>query len=1293
MERLPDGTSHLLLRIDDDAELIDAKNPNKARGRYKYRFKRIPLPENWTSNEDIKEKLKHQQQKQPRNPTSQQEPSQKMELSDQFSDDSEPELIAIAEKSKDIVRNAVSTAVRRLDTGLDDIKEESENATSSCNSHKSSKSKNRKESSKSKHFKLDADQAENRSFDSNETIGDVVRSLSYSENDDTTNKNSESDSEINVANENFVTKVTKEKQKKINQEKTVIIEENYVITSRDEHNLDENQGDQENLIEKEEKSKTYIDDEVRITTKESGKDKPRKKEKLISKKHTEPSVVSTIKELGDEKLVEKFKPEETIQYEYEQVIEQPESGQSNDSNNITIENTQKKTTKYESKEKFQKIENPSPDKVKKITTDLTTLITEEEEDKITETIEKSKDVQEFSYQQLNARQPTDSTSRLKMNLTQLAERLQPMDVDSDPLHTITASKNQSKAYEFSHRPNNPDECEIYTQVTYEKGKHLNLTPNSSSLSDNILDYYKLKPVDNEIYEDEEDNRLKLTDIIQPVDLNMLQTGEQFKPDETVSYNEIATFSKGLTTKQSDQPIREDDEDSLAEIEENFIITFKSPSVPLQESKLDSPKEKSYYKPIETLTADDFYRNEKSTKPIHFIKAKFENKDSDSKRSSSRSDDSLGTVGKLPKSKVEIYDKDSLSSSSHSRSSKSSDSDDKLSKKITQSKLTEEKRPQRRLDFERKSSEEEDSVYRQAEKAQEASNDKGIKSLLNKYERKPSVDSLEAGLSRTQSPATSDQPRPVRKLPQNIVQLFDRKESTDSAGSSTSPRSRSSYRSAKSETDQVPYVRSAKSSHSSTRNEMHKIPRADSYQNDDVFEEIAKEEAKSAEGQERVRKLSKLLIDQYEKKDQSSDSRSSSERKSRSDTKSDPNESLISSSYEERKRLPKSTLELYEPKDKFSSLEKKSSSSDSRKSLDKPKQSTIIMVNQSDASKERIIYPSDQVDTHYNTNDSGVKDKIFKYEKRPSQTSSEDGSDDLKQKSPTIKKILSSFTDESKPPLGNKNKEDEKNIKKLINKYEVPKDNLEETTETFTIDVKYQKAPLEEVRKKSREHSVDSIFDKTAPLMSNLPKDNEYHSEKEPNYSSQSNEKGVKRLVDIYEKKPSESSESSSGSINSPETPKTSKTKHDTSSKLGKYIEKYERSLSQTSDHTPSKQSGDSSRRESQEFSESNSVRKQAKVKPEEKILKDKEVNLSPIKDLSIQQSQVFDKQLKHKENISTSSSSQPISFSQRPDLKIFHNDYSNLTAVLHIPDSANPTGIKKSPRIRVVLKGLFFFYL
>ena len=147
-------------------------------------------------------------------------------------------------------------------------------------------------------------------------------------------------------------------------------------------------------------------------------------EEIITKKET------------DEKLIEKFKPEETIQYEYHQVIEQPDSTPSAPTSSPSfdfnkdktqIENTTKKTTTQKTNEKFEQVESlPAQNKIKTITTDMTTFITEEEEDQLIEIIEKTKDTQEFSYQHLGSKQPAKhiaSDLEESTNLVSLSEKL------------------------------------------------------------------------------------------------------------------------------------------------------------------------------------------------------------------------------------------------------------------------------------------------------------------------------------------------------------------------------------------------------------------------------------------------------------------------------------------------------------------------------------------------------------------------------------------------------------------------------------------------------------------------------------------------------------------------------------------------------------------------------------------------------------------------------------------------------------------------------------------------------
>ncbi|CAF0722221.1 unnamed protein product, partial [Brachionus calyciflorus] len=1162
VERLPDGTSHLLLRIEDSPDLIDPTNPNKARGRYKYRLKRIPLPESW-SNQQGPETVD----------TSLQNDNSMDLSSENFAEDFDPELIAISEKN-DYVKPLPSSMLRRF-SNLEDIKEETE--TYSSSSQKSSSGNKRKESSKSKHFKIDSN---DRSFDSCETMGDVVRSLTLSE--------TESESEINVANENLVSKITREKQKKINLEKTVIIEENYVIEQKPEFHSKIPRREkvsttrekfEKNLFDSEEKSKSSLDNEIKITTKEYGRNKPKKTEKIIVKQG-----------LGDEKLSEKLKPEESIQYEYEQVIEDRSPHQTpepDNKKNIQIENTQTKKTEYETKEKFQTRDNVSPNSVKTILTEKTVLITETEEDKIVETIENEKNIDEFSYSQKRGRQGKIS-SNLKNNLAQLAERLNPVFVDSDsePLHSVTVRKKIS--HSLSQEPSNfnlkldQEQSKTYVLNSRSEKDLSSSTPSSSSNNDNFIEYYKLQPnqLNNEIQFDNDGPKISY----EPVDLNCFQTGEQFKSDETVSLNDLASFSKGLTSRvdESNKIIKSDDEDSLAEIEENFVITFKSPeeNAPLVESELkplsvkpSSPNESTYYKPIETLTTQDFFKPE--PKSLDQIKAKFENKEKETKNENEKTRSE--SVGKLPKSKFEIYDTANL---------KSSDSDTSTNKKLHLSRLNsisppKETEKSKLLDFHKKS---DDESHREISTD---SIEKGVKNLLNKYERNPSRDSTSREMT-----TDSLEPKPVRKLSQNIVELFDRKDSLDST-----PRSRSSYRSKDSDNSNL---RSSKSTHSSTRSELND-------RNDDVFFLETKIESKqenisddSLNIQDRVRKLSKIFNEKSENSVSDSPRSSvSSERKSRFESK-----------------IPKPEVKTREKKlsDSFRKFEEKS----------------------------KQLYETPLNDLNDTSKDSGVKDLVFKYEKRPSQTSDDGFSTDSKSRSPTIKKIVSSLLDESKPdpntaisetsststkkfssssdatlepPESPKEyKEEEKSIKKLISKYEIPKmlEDLLEPDEVFYVDTTYQKTDLDLAKKQSREHSVDHLFDKKFKERENV-------------------DKGVKRLVDIYEKKPSVTSFNESMSTDS----LNSKTKTE-SKKLDNFINKYE--------------------------------------------------NFAP-KDEPV----VTIGYVKEVDNKNFLGKKEEYSNEKKCDLEIiknvFHNDTSNLTAIVHIPGQTTvQSSVKKGSKIKATLK-------
>jgi hypothetical protein len=187
-------------------------------------------------------------------------------------------------------------------------------------------------------------------------------------------------------------------------------------------------------------------------------------------------------------------------------------------------------------------------------------------------------------------------------------------------------------------------------------------------------------------------------------MSALQHGEQLKGDESVSLDDLTTCSRSVaTTRKSGMADDEHDEDdSLAECEENYVITIKVPqpsssseskpvsvaaaaattaAIAAAESGVGGEKKRDtahttaantqgekqlYYKPIETLTHEEFFKNKQNEEQnqvvpnqlLSDIKAKFESKeikeDAKTKAVYGRGDEQV-VVGKLPKSKVELYD--------------------------------------------------------------------------------------------------------------------------------------------------------------------------------------------------------------------------------------------------------------------------------------------------------------------------------------------------------------------------------------------------------------------------------------------------------------------------------------------------------------------------------------------------------------------------------------------------------------------------------------------------------------
>lgn len=181
------------------------------------------------------------------------------------------------------------------------------------------------------------------------------------------------------------------------------------------------------------------------------------------------------------------------------------------------------------------------------------------------------------------------------------------------------------------------------------------------------------------------------DLIKPVEMSSLQHGEQLKGDESLSVDDVTTCSRQTTRKSGLADDERDEDDSLAECEENYVITIKvaqekplssvasalaataSPPVTTpafaQPSGASPTDEKLYYKPIETLTTEEFFTSKSAptednkseqarpANQLSDLKAKFEAQPThkDEKPVLPKPATSEPTIGKLPKSKVELYD--------------------------------------------------------------------------------------------------------------------------------------------------------------------------------------------------------------------------------------------------------------------------------------------------------------------------------------------------------------------------------------------------------------------------------------------------------------------------------------------------------------------------------------------------------------------------------------------------------------------------------------------------------------
>jgi hypothetical protein len=245
--------------------------------------------------------------------------------------------------------------------------------------------------------------------------------------------------------------------------------------------------------------------------------------------------------MTDEKCLEKFKPEESIQYEcHHHIIEQqPEHRRNTTATASKIDNLTKTLTRQKVNEQLERIEQQSDGaQIATHRTDTTTLITEESDEHITETIEQRKDIQEFVYRQMRHKSPKKERSGKGDEEGVLVESNLMMSLAE---HLIVEE-------ETNNRNSNNKMPEIIDSQQQQQ-QHEN----------NILDFYKLQPsssnsVNNADDEEEEEEEMihvcdYVVELRVPIEMSALPHGEEFKPHESTTYDDN-TYVKSVKSTAS-----------------------------------------------------------------------------------------------------------------------------------------------------------------------------------------------------------------------------------------------------------------------------------------------------------------------------------------------------------------------------------------------------------------------------------------------------------------------------------------------------------------------------------------------------------------------------------------------------------------------------------------------------------------------------------------------------------------------------------------------------------------------
>lgn len=588
------------MRIDDDNELIDSNDPNKARGKYKYRFKRIGLAEKWTSQNETTTITSISNGK-------------KLEI----------------EKIKPAVSDEAKTS-RAAENGHDELHtsreqlddEEYYTIVYTANGM-------RRESSKTKHHYLPSKEEKKIKLDSKTTP--VEASTPAAPIADPTALDATSVNSFNLSTSSI---------KEYSLTKAYHDEDTSTATKMDD---DETDTETESLkVNK--KTPTVVEPQPQQPTlPAANKPSPAK----FDTNKTKPKKFPNSKPYRASSLDnnnEKFKPEETTQYEYEQVIEQPDNAfqgakKTPRHRNPNRERSGNNNQNHHHQDKQQNRNRSADNKP----------------------LSKNSAATESSYR-LNPNAEEFYPSSFSLAKMASASSMKDGDFPSYDQSSSSKALSVSSTNDVS-GPMTPNDRDLHKSLSSVANDQKSpTTPILASSNENIIDFYKLQPKKSPAHHKQPPVKYNL---IEPVELSMLHHGEQLKGDESVSYDDLTTLSKSLTTaknktntavepatnttvKQDVPPV--DDDDSLAEIEENYVITIRVPNDAHKQP--DSSHNDELVKP-----AKEEREKPVSSNQLSDIKAKFENKTTPQVKEDSlkKSFNEPSSVGKLPKSKVELYD--------------------------------------------------------------------------------------------------------------------------------------------------------------------------------------------------------------------------------------------------------------------------------------------------------------------------------------------------------------------------------------------------------------------------------------------------------------------------------------------------------------------------------------------------------------------------------------------------------------------------------------------------------------